>query len=73
MYRVMLTILLLAGCGGAGMREVIVQAPAEPGAPARLSTDVGSFEVREKNVELLRQVLAGEPSDVTIYAGGHDR
>ena len=72
MYRLMLTVLLFAGCGGAGVREVIVQEPATADAPARLSTTVGTFEVREKNAELLRQVLAGEPTDVTIYAGGHE-
>ena len=64
------------GCGT--MNEVMdVPVPREvrmhalgDGERVRLETSVGAFEVQEKNAELLRRMLAGEPVDVHFYAEG---
>ncbi len=76
------TLCLLAGVSlGCGtMYEVMdVPSPREvrvlpltDGERVRLQTSVGSFEVQEKNAELLRRMLAGEPSEVEFYAGSRD-
>lgn len=83
MHRAMLTICLLSGAAFAtgtmtgsaaptAPREVKVEQPSQDGAPARVQTKVGTFEVQPKNADLLRRMLAGEPVNVEFYAGSRE-
>lgn len=49
--------------------DVQVEQPRGPEEPARVKTSVGTFEVSEKNAELLRKMIAGEKVPVQFYAG----
>jgi hypothetical protein len=58
------------GCGEErAAPDVRVERPLAPDEPARVRTSVGTFEVNEKNAELLRQLIAGESVPVQFYAG----
>jgi hypothetical protein len=52
--------------------EVKVEKPARAGDLARVKTSAGTFLVNEKNIDLLRKTLAGEPTTHEIWAGGTD-
>ena len=61
--------LTLACIEDRAARDVRVERPSAPDEPARVTTAVGTFEVNEKNAELLRQLIAGESVSVQFYAG----
>jgi hypothetical protein len=65
------SVLWGAACGGERFyRDVRIEPPRAPEEPARVKTAIGTFEVNEKNAELLRRMIAGESVPVQFYAGG---